>query len=386
MAYIYENGKFTEYEIRSREEAASPLRVLQIVPSICRGDVISNDALEIYKELADHRIQTHIYAEHIGIGISSRRVSPLLNLPKLRKEDIVIYHMTTESGMYEYIRRIKKEYGCEIIFRYHSITPAQYFRPFSEDMADQCSRGLKEAEAIRDIPTEVLALSDHDRKQLRSMGYTCPIMILPPLVSLAEYSIEPAPSVLKEYPPYTHTNLLYVGQMIPHKRIERLMELYDVYCRTKDPDARLFLVGSISEVPEYYTYLEEYRKKLGYKENQIILTGHVAFNEMIAYYRIADAFVCMSEEEGFGMALVEAMFYHVPVIAYESGAVPETLGGSGVLLPTCKPDEIAEVLDSVIRNPATREQIITGQLRRVESFIESKPRRELIRVLESIQK
>ena len=175
-------------------------------------------------------------------------------------------------------------------------------------------------------------------------------------------------------------------QMIPHKRIERLMELYDVYCRTKDPEARLFLVGSISEVPEYYTYLEEYRKKLGYKENQIIMTGHVAFNEMIAYYRIADAFVCMSEEEGFGMALVEAMFYHVPVVAYESGAVPETLGGSGVLLPTCKPDEIAEVLDSVIRNPATREQIITGQLRRVESFIESKPRRELIRVLESIQK
>ena len=47
---------------------------------------------------------------------------------------------------------------------------------------------------------------------------------------------------------------------------------------------------------------------------------------MIAYYRIADAFVCMSEEEGFGMALVEAMFYHVPVVAYESGAVPETLG------------------------------------------------------------
>lgn len=56
------------------------------------------------------------------------------------------------------------------------------------------------------------------------------------------------------------------------------------------------------------------------------------------------------------------------------------------MLPTCKPDEIAEVLDSVIRNPATREQIITGQLRRVESFIESKPRREVIRVLESIQK
>lgn len=386
MAYIYEYGKFAEYQLNHREEAAAPLRVIQIVPSICRGDVISNDALEIYKELADHRIKTHIYAEHIGIGISNRRVSPIENLPVLKEEDIVIYHMSTESGMYEHIRKIKKEYGCEIIFRYHSITPAQYFRTYSEDVADQCRRGLEEAEAIRDIPTEVLALSDHDRKQLRKMGYTCPIMILPPLVPLAEYNIEPAESVLRAYPRSGYTNLLYVGQMIPHKRIERLMDLYDTYCRTKNENARLFLIGSTSEVPEYYAYLEDYRKKLGYKERQIIMTGHVPFNEMIAYYKIANAFVCMSEEEGFGMALVEAMFYQVPVLAYESGAVPETLGGSGVLLPTYEPDEIAEVLDTVIRNPITRDQIIIGQQRRVESFIESKPRRELIRVLESMQR
>ena len=386
MAYIYEYGKFAEYPINRREETSAPLRVIQIVPSICRGDVISNDALEIYKELADHRIKTHIYAEHIGIGISSRRVSPIENLPVLKKEDIVIYHMSTESGMYEHIRKIKKDYGCEIIFRYHSITPAQYFQPYSEEVADQCRRGLEEAEAIKDLPTEVLALSDHDRKQLRKMGYTCPIMILPPLVPLAEYNIEPAESVFRAYPKSGYTNLLYVGQMIPHKRIERLMDLYDAYYRTKNENARLFLIGSTSEVPEYYAYLEDYRKKLGYKERQIIMTGHVPFNEMIAYYRIADAFVCMSEEEGFGMALVEAMFYQVPVLAYESGAVPETLGGSGVLLPTCEPDEIAEVLDTVIRNPVTRDQVIIGQQRRVESFIESKPRRELIRVLESMQK
>lgn len=386
MAYIYENGKFAEYQMNSREETSAPLRVIQILPSICRGDVISNDALEIYKELADHRFKTHIYAEHIGRGISSRRVSAIEDLPALKKEDIVIYHMSTESGMYEHIRKIKKEYGCEIIFRYHSITPAQYFRTYSEDVADRCLRGLEEAVAIKDIPTEVLALSDHDRKQLRKMGYTCPIMILPPLVPLAEYSIEPEKSVLRAYSENEYTNLLYVGQMIPHKRIERLMDLYDAYYRTRNQKVRLFLVGSTSEVPEYYAYLEDYRKKLGYKESQIIMTGHVPFNEMIAYYKIADAFVCMSEEEGFGMSLVEAMFYQIPVLAYESGAVPETLGGSGILLPTCQPDEIAEVLDTVIRNQVTRNQVIAGQQRRVESFIESKPRRELIWVLESMQK
>lgn len=386
MAYIYENGKFAEYQVNHREETSAPLRVIQILPSICRGDVISNDALEIYKELADHRIKTHIYAEHIGRGISSRRVSPIEDLPALKKEDIVIYHMSTESGMYGHIRKIKKKYGCEIIFRYHSITPAQYFQVFSEDVADRYLRGLEEAVAIKDIPTEVLALSDHDRKQLRKMGYTCPIMILPPLVPLAEYSIEPARSVLRAYPENDYTNLLYVGQMVPHKRIERLIALYDAYYRTQNEKVRLFLVGSTSEVPEYYAYLEKYRRRLGYKESQIIMTGHVPFNEMIAYYKIADAFVCMSEEEGFGMSLVEAMFYQVPVLAYESGAVPETLGGSGILLPTFQPDEIAEVLDTVIRNQTTRNQVIAGQQRRVEAFIESKPRRELILVLESMQK
>lgn len=386
MAYIYENGKFAEYQVNHREETSAPLRVIQILPSICRGDVISNDALEIYKELADHRIKTHIYAEHIGSGISSRRVSPIEDLPALKKEDIVIYHMSTESGMYGHIRKIKKKYGCEIIFRYHSITPAQYFQVFSEDVADRYLRGLEEAVAIKDIPTEVLALSDHDRKQLRKMGYTCPIMILPPLVPLAEYSIEPARSVLRAYPENDYTNLLYVGQMVPHKRIERLIALYDAYYRTQNEKVRLFLVGSTGEVPEYYAYLEKYRRRLGYKESQIIMTGHVPFNEMIAYYKLADAFVCMSEEEGFGMSLVEAMFYQVPVLAYESGAVPETLGGSGILLPTFQPDEIAEVLDTVIRNQTTRNQVIAGQQRRVEAFIESKPRRELILVLESMQK
>ena len=191
------------------------LRVYQILPTVCRGDTISNDALEIYKELANQRICTHIYAAYIGQGISSRRVSPLDEIPPLRPEDIVNDPTSTESGMYDHIRRIKWDYGCTIIFRYHSITPPEYFEPYDRDMAIRCRRGLQEAERIRDIPTEVLAVSDHDRKQLRSLGYTCPIMILPPLVPLSEYGIEPAEEIMDRYRGDLYSNLLYVGQIIP---------------------------------------------------------------------------------------------------------------------------------------------------------------------------
>ena len=49
----------------------------------------SNDALEIYKVLSDQLIRTHIYAAHIGSGISSRRVSPIEEIPHLEPEDII---------------------------------------------------------------------------------------------------------------------------------------------------------------------------------------------------------------------------------------------------------------------------------------------------------
>ena len=382
--------KQLEEEVKKRTvyrmASDTALRVYQILPTVCRGDTISNDALEIYKELANQRICTHIYAAYIGTGISSRRVSPLEEIPTLGPEDIIIYHMSTESGMYDHIRRIKRDYDCTVIIRYHSITPPEYFDPYNQDMALRCRRGLQEAESIRDIPTEVLAVSDYDRKQLRRLGYTCPIMTLVPLVPLAEYGIEPAEEIMGRYRGDACRNLLYVGQIIPHKRIERIMDIYDRCRKRNDQPLRLFLVGSTMEVEEYYRYLEDYRIRLGYREDEIVITGHVAFNEMIAYYRLADVFLCMSEAEGFGMSLVEAMFYQVPVLAYEAGAVPETLGGSGVLLPTWQPFEVAGVVLTVLQNQNTRNQILEGQNRRLESLIEESPRRELIRVIESMRR
>ena len=54
--------------------------------------------------------------------------------------------------------------------------------------------------------------------------------------------------------------------------------------------------------------------------------------ELVAYYRVADVFLCMSEHEGFCAPLLEAYEMGVPVIAYDTGAVSEKLGGGGILL------------------------------------------------------
>ena len=57
----------------------------------------------------------------------------------------------------------------------------------------------------------------------------------------------------------------------------------------------------------------------------------------LAYYRLADVFLCMSEHEGFCIPLLEAMYFHAPVLAYDSSAIAGTLGGSGILLKEKNP-------------------------------------------------
>ena len=57
--------------------------------------------------------------------------------------------------------------------------------------------------------------------------------------------------------------------------------------------------------------------------------GRLNHAELVAAYRTADVFVSMSEHEGFGVPLIEAMAAELPVLAFGAAAVPETLGGAG---------------------------------------------------------
>jgi glycosyltransferase involved in cell wall biosynthesis len=91
----------------------------------------------------------------------------------------------------------------------------------------------------------------------------------------------------------------------------------------------------------------------------------------------ADVYISLSEHEGFCVPLVEAMAADVPVLAYAKAAVPETLGGAGVLFAEKNLELEAELLDELAFNDALRDQIIEGQRRRLQDFSEARLSREL---------
>jgi glycosyltransferase involved in cell wall biosynthesis len=98
------------------------------------------------------------------------------------------------------------------------------------------------------------------------------------------------------------------------------------------------------------------------------LTGHVEFEELVAYFRMADVYLSMSEHEGFGVPLLEAFHLGLPVVAYAAGAVEETLNGGGVLLRAKDFLRTAAVVDRIVSDRALRDAIVAGQRAALEKF------------------
>jgi glycosyltransferase involved in cell wall biosynthesis len=97
--------------------------------------------------------------------------------------------------------------------------------------------------------------------------------------------------------------------------------------------------------------------------DEVVFTGAVSQSELNAYYELADVFLGLSEHEGYGAPFIEAMHFGIPVIAFDAGAVRETLHGGGVLLTEKRPEVVAELVGIVMNDPATRAAVLTTQER-----------------------
>ena len=141
-------------------------------------------------------------------------------------------------------------------------------------------------------------------------------------------------------------NLLFVGRMIPNKRIEDVVRAFHAYKRWFNPRSRLLLVGSHGGFERYLAMLHDFIARIGAADVHVL--GHVTNEELTAYYEVADAFVCASEHEGFCVPLMEAFHMGVPVLAYAATAVPATMDGGGILYHHKDPLEIAALVDAVV--------------------------------------
>jgi glycosyltransferase involved in cell wall biosynthesis len=252
-----------------------------------------------------------------------------------------------------------------LVVRYHNVTPPEFFAGFLPHLARQCQEGRRELRAFAARAELGLAVSEFNRRELAQAGFPRTDVLPIPLDLDALVSGSASPAVRRLYAD-GRTNLLFVGRIIPNKRIEDLLRMFAVYQRTLDPASRLLLVGDHWGYEPYLLRLEELARALGLED--VVFTGQVEDDELRAYYAASAAYVSLSEHEGFCVPLLEAMAFGLPVLAYDAGAVSETLGGAGVLVGEKPPDVLAALVHRLVTDAALRRSVLEGQARRLEAL------------------
>lgn len=338
------------------------MRIIQLLTSISYGDAVSNDVIALQEVLWRNGYATAIYAENIDTRISEKLAKRINKMPKLKKEDIILYHLSTGTELNYRLT----EYPARKIVIYHNVTPSYFFKGYSKSMEELCAKGIAGLQYLVDKVDYCIADSEYNRQDMVGAGYRCKIDVLPILIPFSDYKKKPDSNVIRRYGDDGYTNILFTGRLAPNKKQEDVISAFYMYQKYYNPKSRLFLVGSYRGMQVYYQRLKGYAEKLGVKN--VFFTGLIKFEEILAYYSIADLFLCMSEHEGFCVPLAEAMCFDVPIVAYDSSAIGDTLGGAGVLLKDKNHMETAGVIHYIMNDEKIRAQIIKGQQERLRHF------------------
>lgn len=343
-------------------------RIAQFLQNISYGDAIGNNVLAIRDTLEKAGYDTEIFAETIDRRLEALGISGIRSVSEYNDDaDILICHV---SVGWDYMLTMNTLAGRKL-FIWHNITPPHFSEAYGETRkASACEKGLNQVHAIRFTPSLCLADSSFNKADLERLGYLCPIHVLPILRAAEEAAAACDEALLSKYRDDGTVNILFTGRITPNKKQQDIIEAFYCYHRFYNPKSRLFLVGSGTSDPAYSKAVKEYPAAIGL--DGVIFPGHVSDRQKAAYYSLADVFVCLSEHEGFCVPLLEAMQYRVPVIAYDSSAVAETMGDAGLLLKSKKPMVVAAAINRVMQDAQLRETLVANGQERLALFAPAK--------------
>ena len=334
-------------------------RIVQILPTVVYGDAVSNHALALADILKQMNLETEIYAQNIGRGAQGK----VKHMDRYRNsgKDILIYHMSTGTSLSQDVMKMP---SFRKVMIYHNITPPEFMRDYSWRDYRILREGRRQLAMMKDTFDWAFGDSEYNCRELSQYGYRN-VHLLPILISYPDYGKVPSRRILTKYQD-GRTNILFLGRIAPNKRQEDIIKTFFYYRNYMDPTSRLFLVGSYTGMERYYGALQLLTEKLELAD--VFFTGKVPFEEILAYYRISDVFLCMSEHEGFCVPLIESMLFQVPILAYSSTAIPDTLGNAGVLLKEKDYGIAAELLNRIVHDQVLRDKLIANEAKRLEHF------------------
>jgi glycosyltransferase involved in cell wall biosynthesis len=344
----------------------------QLLPVFSPGDAIGQAVRRMRSAFQEAGFASEIFAEevHQYLQGEARPADELEGV--VAAGDVLVYHLSIGARS----ARLFAGLGCRRVIVYHNITPSDYYRVTSPRVAHWLDQGRRDLARL--APTVELGVGDsaYNAAELEAAG--CPAtMVIPPPVDLERLSPRPARAA-------DPARLIFVSRLAPNKRQEDLIRVLAALRACWQPSATLVLPGGWDDTETYVAGLRRLARDLEVAD-AVELPGRLSDRELGDLYAGAGMAVCASEHEGFGMHLLEAWAFDLPLVARAAAAVPETVGDAGILLRTDDPLVWAAVVDRVIRDPALRRLLIERGRRRLCDFSDLALRDRTSELLERLQ-
>jgi L-malate glycosyltransferase len=353
------------------------MKVHQFLTSYAYGDAIGNEALEIRDFLRKNNIESEIFTLYFHPRYA-HQVHNYLEYDRFSDpQNLVIFHFSIGSPVIKKFLRLPDK---KIII-YHNITPYHFFLDFHRILAKDCYKGRLELKTLADKVDLALGDSEYNRQELVEAGFK-ETGVLPLVMNFSKFDPQPLP-VLQELFADGKINWLYVGRIIPNKKVEDIIKTFSLYQKYFHTDSRLFIIGEYRGFERYFAALQHLGCKLQVKN--IHFSGHIPLAEVVSYFKLSHLYLHLSEHEGFCAPIPESFHLGIPVVAYDAGAVRETMNGGGVLVHEKDFLEIAALCHEILTRSELKAAILAGQEKALEKYQQNRTGKILLDYLRRLQ-
>lgn len=256
------------------------MEIHQIVAAASPGDAVTNAALG-FQEILQRIGTSAVFARYVDPRLAGR-VFPLPVYEACAgRDDLLIYHASIgEPEVVKFILQCPQR----LILVYHNITPAEYFAPHDATFANLLAAGRSELLMLRDRVTMALAVSEYNAAELREVGYQ-DVRVSPlPVNPQALRDLGPDEPMTTHLRSLDGPLVLFVGQILPHKRPDLLLQAFHLLVTHLLPDASLAMLGP-TRLGHYHRALQQQAWELSLPH--VILPGWLRVEELVAFYRAA---------------------------------------------------------------------------------------------------
>lgn len=258
----------------------------------------------------------------------------------------------------------------------HFLMTQSYLKLFY--MKNMFMRSLRKA-------ARVIAISETTKKDLVELFHTIPDKIIPIYHGINQFhktiNEREETNILKKYS-IPKPFLLYVGIRRPHKNLPILIDAFHRLIQSTRNDIYMVIIG---RAYRDYTVPEEMVKKYNLQD-RVRFLEYVEDTVLPTIYRQAEIFIFPSLYEGFGLPLLEAMSYDLPVIGSKCSAIPEIMGEAGLLFDPHSADDLSEKINILLNDPTRRNKLVETGRQRIKNFTWEKTARQTLQVYEDVSK